>query len=301
MAKNEEDSRNSPARTAGASGPSGPKSYDYHRHLRGVAAADVAYVEKKDAQYDASWKKRGGPGAFFTIVRPWDRLASMVERHGYDVFDILEREDIRGPDGTALACVRDLRRYLLLLEAEILERSGASSATEKSTPTATEKSTLTDDEKRHTVSARELVEYYSKLAVSSTRSCFDMYEETARYFGVSREAVKNALFVAAYTRGPKLVSVTEYGLGPELVTVERLESAVAHAINCEGVDSRFCETDHSLAARLTPRIAQHLRGETYVQALDDFRATRGREPNDEETRHYVSLGCWPRDNRAERP
>ncbi len=51
----------------------------YHRHLDGIAQADVEYVRRKDAQYEASWKKRGGAGAFFTIVRPWDRFDSRMQ------------------------------------------------------------------------------------------------------------------------------------------------------------------------------------------------------------------------------
>jgi hypothetical protein len=37
----------------------------YHRHLEAIVQADVEYVRRKDTQYDASWKKRDGIGAFF--------------------------------------------------------------------------------------------------------------------------------------------------------------------------------------------------------------------------------------------
>lgn len=95
----------------------------YHRHLNTVTKADVEYVATKDAQYDASWKKRGGRGAWFTIVRPWDRLESMLKRlYADDVFFGLNHEGLTGPDGSLIACVRDLRRYLLLLECEMMEQ-----------------------------------------------------------------------------------------------------------------------------------------------------------------------------------
>lgn len=107
----------------------------YHIYLEGVQKADLAYVLKKDTQYKASWKRRGGPGAFFTIARPWDRLENMlatwVDGSGaYDLFGMLNYEGLDGPDGSLIACIRDLRRYLLLLEAEavhreMLKRNGA--------------------------------------------------------------------------------------------------------------------------------------------------------------------------------
>lgn len=32
----------------------------YHRHLEAIVQAEVDYVRRKDTQYNASWKKRGG-------------------------------------------------------------------------------------------------------------------------------------------------------------------------------------------------------------------------------------------------
>ena len=61
--------------------------------------ADVEYVRHKDAQYDASWKKRDGVGAFFTIVRPWDRLESISRSVGYDIFANIREEGLEGPTG----------------------------------------------------------------------------------------------------------------------------------------------------------------------------------------------------------
>jgi hypothetical protein len=94
----------------------------YHRHLEEIAVADIDYVRKKDTQYQASWKRRGGVGAFFTFARPWDRLESIAGSANYDIFKVIRHEGLAGPDGSLIACVRDLRRYLLLLEAEMTEQ-----------------------------------------------------------------------------------------------------------------------------------------------------------------------------------
>jgi hypothetical protein len=62
------------------------------------------------------------PRAFFTIVRPWDRPESISRSVGYDIFAKIREEGLEGPDGSLIAWVRDLRRYLLLVEAEMTER-----------------------------------------------------------------------------------------------------------------------------------------------------------------------------------
>jgi len=94
----------------------------YHAHLESIAKADIEYIRRKDVQYNASWKKRGGEGAFFTIARPWDRFESIARGNNYDIFKIIQHEGLVGPDGSLIACVRDLRRYLLLVEAEMTDR-----------------------------------------------------------------------------------------------------------------------------------------------------------------------------------
>ena len=107
----------------------------YHRHLDAIAAMDVSLVKEKDKSYGASWKKRGGIFAFAMLARKWDRLEEilampqMQTRDGvsrtaarYDIFEAIAAEPAPGEDGTTLAEVRDLRRYLLLVEAEMVER-----------------------------------------------------------------------------------------------------------------------------------------------------------------------------------
>jgi hypothetical protein len=91
-------------------------------HVEDVTRADVSELRRKEQTYMGSWKKRGGVGAFMMLARKWDRLENLVSGlHNYDIFAAIER-DPSGADGTALAEIRDLRRYLILVEAEMISR-----------------------------------------------------------------------------------------------------------------------------------------------------------------------------------
>lgn len=96
---------------------------DYHRHLAAIATEDVRFTKERDTHYNGSWAKRGGPGAFINLGRKWDRLETFMEKAGYDLFGEMKRQagPEQGSDGTILAEVRDLRRYLLLVEAKMME------------------------------------------------------------------------------------------------------------------------------------------------------------------------------------
>jgi hypothetical protein len=48
---------------------------------------------RKDREYGASWCRRGGVGAFFTVWRKIDRLDEQAKRRGYDLFNVDEDED----------------------------------------------------------------------------------------------------------------------------------------------------------------------------------------------------------------
>jgi len=92
-------------------------------YIDAVAAADCDVLRRKESTYRGSWKRRGGRGAWHVFARCWDRLANVVEDAAYadDVFAAIEVQ-ADGRDGTPLAALRDLRRYLLLVEAEMVAR-----------------------------------------------------------------------------------------------------------------------------------------------------------------------------------
>jgi hypothetical protein len=89
----------------------------YMARLRDVVDDAVGLIEDKSQTYKDSWKRRGGAGAWFTVVRPWDRLETIVARHGGDIFAAIAADPF-GADGSALACVRDVMNYMILTEAE---------------------------------------------------------------------------------------------------------------------------------------------------------------------------------------
>lgn len=118
---------------------------DHMNHLEAVAAADVAHLREKEATYKGSWKRRGGAGAFFMLARKWDRLEGMLSVETvisppctqYNVFEHIAA-DPSGDDGSPLAEIRDLRRYLLLVEAEMVSRGVVASGVESNSPDITD-------------------------------------------------------------------------------------------------------------------------------------------------------------------
>lgn len=125
--------------------------YHHHPHLGRVATQDVEFLLERDRAYGASWKEAGGRSAWFMLRRKMDRLVQIMRRPespiGFDPEKIrdsvvFEHDDVAhlvdsyyaenifamvrrrpgGEDGSALAEIRDLRRYLLLVEAEMVAR-----------------------------------------------------------------------------------------------------------------------------------------------------------------------------------
>jgi hypothetical protein len=118
--------------------------FAYRDNLSTVAHNDVAFLKWRDKTYNGSWKRGGGRSAWFMIRRKIDRLLEMLRPpnppEGWPTLAVVDSpttsrlllmtraEDIfaqirtrpRGEDGTVLAEVRDLRRYLLLVEAEMV-------------------------------------------------------------------------------------------------------------------------------------------------------------------------------------
>ena len=81
-----------------------------------ISAEDWTSLDKAEQDYGDSWRKRGGIGAFMMLARKWDRIENQVVEKGWDIFKSIE-QDIR-PEGI-LDDIKDLRRYLLLVEAHM--------------------------------------------------------------------------------------------------------------------------------------------------------------------------------------
>ena len=93
-----------------------PNCSGYLHELQEVANEDVAGLEKAEQSYGNSWKRRGGVGAYMMLARKMDRLELQVSKHGYDIFKAAA-EDSRAEG--VIDDIRDLRRYLMLVEAEL--------------------------------------------------------------------------------------------------------------------------------------------------------------------------------------
>ena len=101
-------------------------SSDYLNHLQAVADSDVQALIKAEKSYGDSWKKRGGVGAFMMLARKWDRMENrlttppLVDGHPafgqYDIFGAVATD--QRPEGV-IDDIRDLRRYLTLVEAHL--------------------------------------------------------------------------------------------------------------------------------------------------------------------------------------
>lgn len=79
--------------------------------MRRIANELIDVCLAKDGEYSASWCKRGGIGAWFTIVRKLDRLENQMKINGFNVLDVQEDENLmEGLEDT----LRDTAAYLLL-------------------------------------------------------------------------------------------------------------------------------------------------------------------------------------------
>jgi len=98
--------------------------------LQNVADEDVRFLIEREALYKGSWKKSGGRSAYFMLVRKIDRIQNIMSQKPttieeaiaqHDIFEKI-KEDPSGKDATLLSEVRDLRRYLLLVESEMIAK-----------------------------------------------------------------------------------------------------------------------------------------------------------------------------------
>lgn len=101
--------------------------------LSTIVAEDVVGLAKAEESYGDSWCKRGGIGAYMMMARKWDRIERAIEPpanahgdgqaqmsskdavvQGYDIFAGIKAD--KRAEGL-IDDIRDLRRYLLLVEA----------------------------------------------------------------------------------------------------------------------------------------------------------------------------------------
>ena len=78
---------------------------------------DLEALKRAETSYGDSWKRRGGVGAFMMLARKFDRIEHQSEKHNWNVF---EAGEVYKGEAGLLDDIRDLRRYLLLVEDYIL-------------------------------------------------------------------------------------------------------------------------------------------------------------------------------------
>lgn len=109
-----------------------PRASDRSTLLEDVAAWDAEAVARSDLLYGASWRRRGGVGAYMVGIRKWDRLEELFGRSGVEsVVQLIARPDTRDEAWDTLI---DLRRYLLLWEGHRLALLGNPTAATPSRP-----------------------------------------------------------------------------------------------------------------------------------------------------------------------
>lgn len=92
----------------------------YMDFLGEIAELDICQLHQKDSAYKGSWLKRGGVGAYMMLARKWDRIENLAEANGWDIFAACESDNHVG--NLRQNDIGDLRRYLMLVEAEMRRR-----------------------------------------------------------------------------------------------------------------------------------------------------------------------------------
>ena len=88
--------------------------------MKEIAQNDLQALQRAEQSYGDSWKRRGGVGAFMMLARKFDRIEHQSQKHGWDIF---KSGEVYSGEAGLLDDVRDLRRYLLLVEQEILTQT----------------------------------------------------------------------------------------------------------------------------------------------------------------------------------
>ena len=96
--------------------------------MKDIAQNDLSALQKAEMSYGDSWRRRGGVGAFMMLARKFDRIEHQSKKHGWDVF---EAGEVYKGEAGLLDDIRDLRRYLLLVEEYILDHTIMDSVVEE--------------------------------------------------------------------------------------------------------------------------------------------------------------------------
>lgn len=88
-------------------------------NLKVIAENDTESLLDAQRSYGDSWKKRGGVGAFMMLARKWDRIENQVQETNYDILSACRSDT---SDSGIIDDIRDLRRYLLLVEEEVTKK-----------------------------------------------------------------------------------------------------------------------------------------------------------------------------------
>jgi len=92
-------------------------SDNLYDHLPLIASEDIHGLRKAFESYGDSWCKRGGVGAFMVMARKWDRLENFLSRFRF-AWDIFKAMMMDARSEGIIDDIRDLRRYLMLIEAK---------------------------------------------------------------------------------------------------------------------------------------------------------------------------------------
>ena len=86
-------------------------------NMKNIAQEDLGTLKRAEEAYGDSWKRRGGIGAFMMLARKFDRIENQTSQHNWDIF---EAGDVYAGEEGLLDDIRDLRRYLILVENELI-------------------------------------------------------------------------------------------------------------------------------------------------------------------------------------
>ena len=91
-------------------------SEEFYALIGQLSHTDYEQLLISGRSYGDSWKKRGGVGAFMMLARKWDRIEKQTTEQNWDIFAAIHANPT---DSGIIDDIRDLRRYLLLVEAEM--------------------------------------------------------------------------------------------------------------------------------------------------------------------------------------